>query len=76
MMKIDPESWLTLSRLLDQWLDLPEESRAIEETFANDALSTISAWIVKRSLPQRTGQFQPGAPRHAPVASNPIVDRR
>src|SRR5260221_13032641 len=28
MMKIDPESWPTLSRLLDQWLDLPEESRA------------------------------------------------
>jgi serine/threonine protein kinase len=27
-MKIDPESWPTLSRLLDQWLDLPEESRA------------------------------------------------
>jgi len=27
MMKIDPESWPTLSRLLDQWLDLPEESR-------------------------------------------------
>src|SRR5258708_21817639 len=26
-MKIDPESWPTLSRLLDQWLDLPEESR-------------------------------------------------
>jgi len=53
------------------YMGLPEESRAIEETFANDALSTISAWIVKRSLPQRTGQFQPGAPRHAPVASNP-----
>src|SRR5882762_5483553 len=27
-MKIDPESWPTLSRLLDEWLDLPEESRA------------------------------------------------
>lgn len=26
-MKIDPESWPTLSRLLDQLLDLPEESR-------------------------------------------------
>src|SRR5216684_5103898 len=27
-MTIDPESWPALSRLLDQWLDLPEESRA------------------------------------------------
>ncbi len=27
-MKIDPESWPALSLLLDQWLDLPEESRA------------------------------------------------
>jgi serine/threonine-protein kinase len=27
MMKIDPELWPTLSRLLDQWLDLPESSR-------------------------------------------------
>jgi serine/threonine-protein kinase len=26
-MKIDTESWPVLSRLLDQWLDLPEESR-------------------------------------------------
>jgi pimeloyl-ACP methyl ester carboxylesterase len=53
------------------YMGLPEESRAIEETFATDALTTISAWILKRSLPQRTGQFQPGAPRHAAVASNP-----
>src|SRR5437667_1558899 len=28
MMKIDPESWPALSRLLDQWLDLPAEYRA------------------------------------------------
>jgi serine/threonine-protein kinase len=28
MMKIDPEVWPILSRLLDQWLDLAEESRA------------------------------------------------
>lgn len=28
MMKIDPESWPVLSRLLDEWLDLPEASRA------------------------------------------------
>jgi len=27
-MKIDPETWPTLSKLLDQWLDLPVESRA------------------------------------------------
>lgn len=27
-MKIDPESWPAISKLLDQWLDLPEESRA------------------------------------------------
>ena len=27
-MTIDPESWPDLSRLLDEWLDLPEESRA------------------------------------------------
>jgi serine/threonine protein kinase len=27
-MKIDPESWPALSKLLDEWLDLPEESRA------------------------------------------------
>ena len=27
-MTIDPESWPALSRLLDEWLDLPEESRA------------------------------------------------
>ncbi len=27
-MKIDPDSWCELSRLLDQWLDLPEELRA------------------------------------------------
>lgn len=27
-MKIDSESWPTLSRLLEEWLDLPEESRA------------------------------------------------
>jgi uncharacterized protein len=52
------------------YMGLPEESRAIEETFATDALTTISTWILKRSLPQRTGQFQPGAPRPAPAASN------
>jgi serine/threonine protein kinase len=27
-MKIEPETWPTLSRLLDEWLDLPEESRS------------------------------------------------
>src|SRR5579862_1867834 len=27
MMKIDPASWPTLSQLLDQWLELPQESR-------------------------------------------------
>ena len=27
-MRIDPESWLALSKLLDEWLDLPPESRA------------------------------------------------
>jgi serine/threonine-protein kinase len=27
-MKIDPDSWPALSRLLDQWLELPEEARA------------------------------------------------
>ena len=27
-MTLDPESWPDLSRLLDEWLDLPEESRA------------------------------------------------
>jgi hypothetical protein len=27
-MRIDPESWPALSKLLDEWLDLPEESRA------------------------------------------------
>src|ERR1700730_10153855 len=26
-MRIDPESWPSLSKLLDEWLDLPEESR-------------------------------------------------
>jgi len=53
------------------YMGLPEESRAIEETFATDALTTISDWILKRSLPQRTSQFQQAAPRHAAVASNP-----
>jgi hypothetical protein len=28
-MKIEPESWPTLSRLLDECLDLPEEARSI-----------------------------------------------
>jgi uncharacterized protein len=32
------------------YLGLPAESRAIEETFAPDALTTISAWILKHSL--------------------------
>lgn len=27
-MRIDPESWSVLSKLVDEWLDLPEESRA------------------------------------------------
>jgi serine/threonine-protein kinase len=27
-MKIDPESWRVLSRLLDEWMDLPEDQRA------------------------------------------------
>src|SRR5437879_5061075 len=27
-MKIEPETWPTLSKLLDEWLDLPEESRS------------------------------------------------
>ena len=27
-MKLEPETWPTLSRLLDEWLDLPEESRS------------------------------------------------
>ena len=27
-MTIDPELWPALSKLLDEWLDLPEESRA------------------------------------------------
>ena len=32
------------------YLGLPAESRAIEETFAPDALTTISAWILKHAL--------------------------
>ena len=28
MLKIDPQTWPTLSRLLDEWLDLPPESRS------------------------------------------------
>ena len=31
------------------YMGLPAESRAIEETFAPDALTTISAWILKHS---------------------------
>src|SRR5215467_102107 len=32
-MKVDPESWPIVSRLMDQWLDLPDERR--EEWLAN-----------------------------------------
>jgi hypothetical protein len=31
------------------YMGLPAESRAIEETFATDALAMISAWIAKHS---------------------------
>jgi eukaryotic-like serine/threonine-protein kinase len=41
-MKIDPDSWPALSRLLDQWLELPEEARACWlETLGPEDASSI-----------------------------------
>jgi hypothetical protein len=61
MMKIDPESWPTLSRLLDQWLDLPEEvpRRVAGEprsgTRGHSAGASEVSWKRRFSAPTRYG---------------------
>lgn len=80
-MRIDPFSWPTLSRLLDQWLDLPEESRAnwlesldaehanvlpmLRQLIANQ--SEVEAGNFLGTLPILTESVNPGGDDAAPL---------
>ena len=45
-------NWPSLNHQFQHcYMGLPAESRAIEETFAPEALTTISSWILKHSSP-------------------------
>ena len=79
-MKTDPESWPILSRLLDEWLDLPEQSRpAWLENLGpeNDSVLPVLRQLIAaqagveaagflNTLPQVDASTGAGAPLHAP----------
>ena len=86
-MKIDPHLWLTLSRLLDQWLDLPDDSRAgwlenlgpeyaafvpaLRQLIA--AQETISANGLLDTMPRVGGPADPGPAGDGPLAPDAPV---
>ena len=78
MMRIDPESWLTLSKLLDEWLDLPPESRAAWLESLGPEHASILPQLRKLTLNQANIDAQgflstlPGteAPGHSSASAN------
>lgn len=77
-MKIDPESWPALSRLLDEWLDLPEDLRASWlQTLGPehaDVLPMLQQVIGTHSGVERVGFLETLPPLGVPVLSAAVTN--
>ena len=72
-MKIDPESWPSLSKLLDEWLDLPQESRAtwLENLGPeHSSLQPLLRQLIANQSTTEAGEFLETLPRFNQAKEN------